>query len=78
MDKIRRSKLAEDILNNPLWEEFFTEIKQDLFVQFCNNPDLEAREKISIAVDLMAALKSKCEEKLMDGIQLTVVGDNNG
>lgn len=79
MDKVRRSRLAEEILNNPLWDEFFEEMKQDLFVQFCiQDLDYQDRIKISIAVDMIGDLKTKCEAKLMDGVKLNIVGDNNG
>ena len=78
MEAGRKAMLAQQILDNPIWDDLYEDMKQDLFEQFCSNVDLKTRERISMAVDLIDDLKEKIEAKMVEGTTLNIVGDNNG
>lgn len=78
ISKERKSVLAQDIIDNPIWDESYEEMKKDLFEQFCGDVDLQTRERISLAIDLIDDLRTKIEAKMIEGAVLNIVGDNNG
>lgn len=78
ISKERKSVLAQDIIENPIWDEVYDDMKKDLFDEFCSNIDLKSRERISMAMDLINDLRVKIEAKMVEGIQLKIVGDNDG
>ena len=78
MEAGRKAMLAQQILDNPLWDDLYEDMKQDLFEQFCSDINLQTRERISLAVDLIDDLREKIEAKMVEGTTLNMVGDNNG
>lgn len=71
-----KATYAQQIKDNPIWDELYEEIKRELFEEFIANTDIETRERIALAVDMIDDLRVKLEAYIVEGIPLNV-GDNN-
>lgn len=74
----QRTKYATALLKNPVWEEAWIDLQRDMFAAFCENISLQDRERISLAMDLLADFRNKVEMKIQFDEPLKIVGDNNG
>jgi len=77
MDTSRKHQYAKMLSENPLWDEIFKEMKQDLYEQFIIHTDMPTRERIAMAFDMLDDLQVKIMACIAEGANLTIVGDNN-
>jgi len=79
-DPKRRLIQARLMIENPLWDAMFEDMKKDLFTGFCEDIDLQSRERIALAVDLLDDLKDRIESYVQFGKPLKIVntGDSDG
>jgi hypothetical protein len=70
----RRSRLAREILENPLWKETFKELGQYYYEEFRACRDDESRRKIGIANDMLDDFEAFLTQAIAEGI---TVGDND-
>lgn len=68
---------AKKLLENPIWEQAWIDMQKDMFAQFVECCDLETRQRISMAMDLLADFRLQVERRIVDQTPLKIVGDND-
>ena len=65
--EIQRSNDAKAIINNPLYQESFTELRKELINELLDTPlrDTEAREKIYMMVKMLDSVQTRIQS-IMD------------
>jgi hypothetical protein len=74
----QRAKAAQHLLDNPIWKEAWISLQKDMFADFCECCDLQTRERISLAMDLLSDFRAQVERNITEQIPLKIVGDNHG
>lgn len=78
MNAEQEIRAAKVLLENPIWKQAWIDMQKDMFVEFCDCCDLETRQRISMAMDLLSDFRMQVERKIVDQTPLKIVGDNNG
>ena len=74
----QKAEQARRMIESPIWTECWENVQKDLFEQFCANVDLETRQRISFAMDLITEFDNQVRSLIVDGTPLKIVGDNDG
>jgi hypothetical protein len=67
--EIQRSNDAKAIINNPLYQESFTELRKELINELLDTPlrDTEAREKIYMMVKMLDSVQTRIQSIMETG-----------
>jgi hypothetical protein len=70
-----KAMYAKQIVENPIWPDIYKDLKMQFFDQFCENTDMESRERIAMAMDVVDEIQQKLVFFIVDGEDIKV-GDN--
>ncbi len=73
----RRSALAKQIIENPLWPDVYRDMRLNLFTEFCNTLDLVEQQEIGCAMRVLSRLEDQLGAFITEGKTLKLVGDND-
>lgn len=74
VNQMQRGQKADEVLNNPIYEESWTVVEQQFFQAIKDSPqrDVEGRESLALAIKLLAKVRMHVESVVTTGKQATL------